>query len=676
MKRTAAVAITALAVYGQDSSGFSLKRKPDIGVFGGFQKFELWRSPFKNNPGSELISGGVLGARANWDFSRRWGGEFGYGYGVNNLRLLRQGLPSIDFGARNHHLSLNPVFHLMGPDSKIRPFVTAGVGVMWFNPTGDARQQAQRPELAVLGTGQLDTKTAPAFNWGGGVKYNMNRLLQLRLDARNVLTQWPHFMLPGGPPVPGGVFIAQKGVASGLQLTGGVGLRLSGGYEASKAKRFKLNLATEGSKVLAGVTRTVTASTDLPSTVTPQYQWTRNGQATGEKGPVYNFTETAPGNYQICAAATECVQFEVTEPPKPMVVTVSSNQTQLLPDASAAVQASSNTQGASFRWTVNGSPVPGTGANYQFNAAGRAPGSYRVCATGSAPGQPEGTGCTTIVVRDCGKPGISIPGGSSEIMAGTRSNLPFSATPNACGTPVQISYQTSEGTVTQQPGGAMFDSSSVRFDMTDRSKLRQRTVTVTATAKDQYNNTATAQHRVTVKLPPMAQRLDDLVFAQGSSRVNNCAKRLLLDVLAQKLQQDPNSKVVLIGYSHESESRTREAVRTRKGGRRVARPVQIDRSRVLNAAAALSAGKATCASIDMSRIKVSFAGTATGSEPRVDFCGASTRPRSALAVKPDPRITQRRVEIWIVPDGAAMPSPGSMIGDAPTAAVKALGCPR
>ena len=77
--------------------------------------------------------------------------------------------------------------------------------------------------------------------------------------------------------------------------------------------------------------------------------------------------------------------------------------------------------------------------------------------------------------------------------------------------------------------------------------------------------------------------------------------------------------------------------------------------------------------MDLSRVKVGYAGTDDTSAPKLDFCGTSTVVKGG---KPDARIGYRRVEVWFVPGGANMPASSVTIQDPPVAAVKALGCPR
>jgi flagellar motor protein MotB len=61
-----------------------------------------------------------------------------------------------------------------------------------------------------------------------------------------------------------------------------------------------------------------------------------------------------------------------------------------------------------------------------------------------------------------------------------------------------------------------------------------------------------------------------VLFASGSSRVNNCGKRVLLEVLAPRLRDDPEARVLLIGHADEAENGPR--ARTKKGKRARRRP--------------------------------------------------------------------------------------------------------
>jgi outer membrane protein OmpA-like peptidoglycan-associated protein len=225
---------------------------------------------------------------------------------------------------------------------------------------------------------------------------------------------------------------------------------------------------------------------------------------------------------------------------------------------------------------------------------------------------------------------------------------------------VTVVYTASEGTVS----GNTYDSSSVAFDMSNRLKQQTKVVHLTATASDPRGGTGVGMTDVTVTLSPEARRLDDIIFPANSARVNNCAKRLLMEQLTPMLRDDPNATVILIGHRDEKEK-----------GKAAAK---LDRVRALNAAAVLSAGVGICPMLELSRVKVNWVGTDQASATRPLFCGASTdvKERSGQTVKSsDTRAQFRRVEVWIVPGGAAMPA-GVNVQDVPAAEVKKLGCPK
>ncbi len=694
---------------------------PDIGIYGGYQGWDLWRSKFKNRPGGELEKGGVIGVRAGYELTRRLGVEAAYGYGMNDFRVFPDtsgaARPSqIGLGARNRHLSLNPIWHFMNSDSKWRPYVTAGVGAMSFGPTESARNYV-RTNSATIGAIGTKSNLVPAFNWGGGLKYNLTEMLHLRLDARNIITRQPHLGLPAVNGIPGGIFVAPGGTVGGLQATAGLGFNLgarnsgggsssptsgrastassTGGVAATKptggrpGKALRVNLAGGSTPIKSDGTAKLIASTDAADPATVKYIWTINGMGTDVTGPEFTFTAKGrePGDYKICSTATttvkgfepgsECYTVTIAAQP-PVKATVSE------PVRVNAGQTTTFTAGAdapagetvTYEWTMNGQPIAGaTGNSYTFNSEGRQPGVYEVCVTAKAHGVASPKQCSSVTVVACTNPTLSIGAlPSSEIFAGQRIDIPATAKPGTCGDAVQLSYRAGDGVIGSD--GA-FDSTNVAFDRTNRSKLQRKSVPVTVTATDSRGNTATAQTSVIVKLAPTAQRLDDVLFASRNSRVNNCGKRVLLEMLAPKLRDDPEAKVVLIGHIDETENGPAAAAR-RKGKRRAVATVrQLDKARVLNAAAVISAGAGICPTLELSRIKVAYTGKAQGSEMRPTFCGSSTEVRATkrAGAKADTRAPYRRVEVWIVPAGAELPA-GVTVQDAPESAIKALNCPK
>ncbi len=309
-------------------------------------------------------------------------------------------------------------------------------------------------------------------------------------------------------------------------------------------------------------------------------------------------------------------------------------------------------QTPSYQWTVNNQPAPGgTGAAFNLNTT--TSGNKAVGVTVSAGGSMASSGPVNVLVRESGPPTIEFSVSPTTIAYGDRLPLNATARGSDCGGPVTVRYTASAGTV----NGTTFDSSSMTFNPNGAGQ-QQQNVTLTATATDTKNETASANANVTVTYTVPASRTD-IVFPNRSSRVNNAAKRYLIEVLTPKLMADPNSTVILIGHRDMSET-----------GRAAA---NLDKERVYNAAAVLSAGKGICPSLDLSRIQVAYAGT-DQTDPPMPFGDNSVKERRGAAAT-DQRAQFRRVEIWFIPGGAPKPNvPGLM--PAPEREIKAKGCPR
>lgn len=309
-------------------------------------------------------------------------------------------------------------------------------------------------------------------------------------------------------------------------------------------------------------------------------------------------------------------------------------------------------QTPTYQWSVNGQPVPG-GTGAAFNLPTTTSGDKSVTVTVSAGGSMATSSPTTVVVQQLTPPTIQFSVSPSTIAYGDRLPLNAMAMGSACGGAVTVRYSASAGTIT----GTTFDSSSMTFNPNGAGQ-QQQNVTLTATATDTKNQTASANANVTVTYKRPASRTD-IVFPNRSSRVNNAAKRYLIEVLTPMLRADPNSTVILIGHRDTSET-----------GRAAA---TLDTQRVLNTAAVLSAGKGICPSLDLSRVQVAYAGTDQADTP-MPFADNSVKERRGAAAT-DNRAQFRRVEIWFIPGGSDRPNvPGVM--PTPVREIQAKGCPR
>jgi len=164
----------------------------------------------------------------------------------------------------------------------------------------------------------------------------------------------------------------------------------------------------------------------------------------------------------------------------------------------------------------------------------------------------------------------------------------------------------------------------------------------------------------------MALQLSDINFAANSGRVNNCAKRVLANELYPQLTDARyrDYDVLLVGH--------RDADETTKGRANST----LDRDRVLNAASYLTGAGATCKDIEMTRVKTAWDSSDQKNDFRSNFCDASTQERRRDATSSaDPKAKYRRVEVWLVPKGAALPAEITSVQDASSDIAK-LGCPK
>ncbi len=314
-----------------------------------------------------------------------------------------------------------------------------------------------------------------------------------------------------------------------------------------------------------------------------------------------------------------------------------------------------------YQWMVDGQPVDGaTGPAFSLPTAG-ASGTKSVTVKVTAGDVSQTSDPVTVRIKDYHAPTVQFSVSPTSIPAGGKAQLSATAAGSECGGATSIHYAASEGTIS----GDTYDSSGVQFDMSNRAKTQTKVVHLTATATDAKGGTGSATADLNVTLNPVARRLDDIVFPNLSARVNNCGKRLLLETLTPMLRDDPGATVILIGHRDTSEK-----------GKAASK---LDEVRVLNAAAVLSAGTGICPQLELSRVKVNWVGTDQTSTPQPSLCGESTnvKERSGQAVKTsDKRAEFRRVEVWVVPSGADMPSGVSGLKDAPASDIKAKGCPK
>jgi len=299
-------------------------------------------------------------------------------------------------------------------------------------------------------------------------------------------------------------------------------------------------------------------------------------------------------------------------------------------------------------WSVNGQKVSEVGS-YEFQSEGRAPGTYTVKVTVGGNAFNPASAETTITVREYQPPTGTVQANPAEIHAGDKSSV-SSNFQGQCGGPIQAAtYEASEGTMQ----GDQFDSSSMQWD-TSNSAEQRKAVTITAKAADNRNvGSATTTIEVVRPAVAMPVRLPDVLFPAGSSRVNNCGKRILLEQLHAYYERDSSGTVVLVGHTSSDETNDKLA-----------------QERVDNAAAIITAGTGICLSIPATQVQVSAPGAdQNGVSYEAGFC------RSSVG-RVGPNTDMRRVEVWYVPSGGQLPSSVTNAQSASTLSLGSLGCPK
>ncbi len=363
-------------------------------------------------------------------------------------------------------------------------------------------------------------------------------------------------------------------------------------------------------------------------------------------------------------------------PPPPPAQAINSGAISVNPSTVCpgdAVRLSSNASDPeghqlAYQWTANGSPV-GSGAQYTYmpNSSGDIRIGLHV-ADASNPSRGADASPASIHVNTYSRPTVSVAANPTQLDRGQMAMLRAVGNGSDCSGTLTYRWAASEGTVSGTGPNAQFDSTSVSFNA-DRSRPQSKQVTVTATVTDSKGGSGSASANITVDLGAEATHFGDILFPKDSARVNNCGKRVLIEQLYPQLAANPNYDVVLVGHIDSSEA---PSGRSRRGR-------NLDRDRVLQTAAVLSGGGGTCSSLDPSRIKGSWIG-ATQETPSVPTsCAVSTtapKERRGAAIDSTDASKNRRVEIWLVPKGLALPAAARDAKELPDADLKRIGCPK
>jgi outer membrane protein OmpA-like peptidoglycan-associated protein len=202
-----------------------------------------------------------------------------------------------------------------------------------------------------------------------------------------------------------------------------------------------------------------------------------------------------------------------------------------------------------YSYTASGGSVDGNGPEARWTPSGVNPGSYTV--TAKIEDGKGGTASCTADIRVEEKPHhpptVSCTANPATIMPGERSTINCNAT-SPDNLPLTYSYSASSGQVTGDGPQAQFDSTGAQ----------PGSVTIKCDVTDSRGDKAEGNANVEVQQPPpppQATKVGDCDYTTaGVSRVDNACKRVLDDV-ALRLKNEPNAKVVVVGYADPKEPR-------------------------------------------------------------------------------------------------------------------------
>jgi outer membrane protein OmpA-like peptidoglycan-associated protein len=259
-------------------------------------------------------------------------------------------------------------------------------------------------------------------------------------------------------------------------------------------------------------------------------------------------------------------RFGIPNPPPPPnhppVAACSANPTSVYAGSNDAVAIHVNASDPdndtlTYAYSASGGAVDGSGPDARFNTTGLAEGTYTVTAKVD-----DGKGGTascatdvTVAKKPNQPPTISCATDRSPIMPGERTGITASAS-DPDGDPLTYSYSATGGQVSGDGPKATFDSTG----------LAAGSYTVKCSVSDGRGGTADASTNVDVQQPPpppQAAKAGDCGYNKaGASRFDNACKRVGDDV-ALRLKNDPNAKLVIVGYADGKEPKAAKLAQTR-----------------------------------------------------------------------------------------------------------------
>jgi hypothetical protein len=491
------------------------------------------------------------------------------------------------------------------------PRVDVFGGYQWLNPGGTVatgRDAFGNP---------IGTKL-PSNTQGGGAALGINfsKLFALEFDyGGNFDTPANINTVSAGPRLTWrsegvNMFVHTLGGLNRISIDGlpshnGLGAILGGGIDLRIVRRLSWRLI-EADYVVGRY--------NFADVVGPQVESLRHPTLQGARlrtGLVLNFGGGAPAAPGAASCSVKPSEVMVGEPVTATVTTSNFNPKHTL----------------TYNWTTTGGKVSGKDSTATIDTNGVAGGSYTVTARVADPKVKKGgeASCTAnFTVKEPPKnaPTMSCTANPTTVQPGTASTITCT-----CTSPDNVAASVSGWTAS---AGAI--SGSGNTATLNSTGAPPGAITVSATCTDSRGLSSTSSATVNVEAPPppppppaQANKLSSCDFPNPVKpwRVDNTCKAVLDDV-AQRLQHDPETKLVIVGNQAPTEKRRNLAA-----------------ERAVNSKAYLSGGEAKQA-IDPSRIEVR---TGNGGAKTADywivpagatFSGEGTAPVNETRIKPIP----------------------------------------
>jgi len=173
---------------------------------------------------SQFLNGGKFRARGSLDLSKHWTLEGDYSFGRNDQRITQDiggVIEQRDFKVTVGQVQLNFVRFFTDNESRIRPFFSAGLGAVRFNPTDEAKAAALSGDFLADPT-QLTSSIDISVAVGGGLEARLNRWLGLRFDFKDHMSPIPRYGLEESSSGPGGIFFPVSGILHNVEAAAGI----------------------------------------------------------------------------------------------------------------------------------------------------------------------------------------------------------------------------------------------------------------------------------------------------------------------------------------------------------------------------------------------------------------------------------------------------------------------